>query len=152
MMLPDTTPDFDTVEATAAFVDLAGYSILTEICGDHEAAQLAQRCHVAVHAEDAIGDDHRARTGGAREPRAQRCDVAMRVPREPRATREPGIEQRGVVVAVLEHAIAALEQRGDDGEVRHVSGREQQRARSPDECRELVLERVVLAAVPAHEV
>ena len=41
MMLPDTTPDFDTVEATAAFVDLAGYSILTEICGDHEAAQLA---------------------------------------------------------------------------------------------------------------
>ena len=27
MMLPDTTPDFDTVEATAAFVDLAGYSI-----------------------------------------------------------------------------------------------------------------------------
>lgn len=40
MMLPDTTPDFDTVEATAAFVDLAGYSILTEICGDHEAAQL----------------------------------------------------------------------------------------------------------------
>ena len=43
MMLPDTTPDFDTVEATAAFVDLAGYSILTEICGDHEAAQLAAR-------------------------------------------------------------------------------------------------------------
>lgn len=42
-MLPDTTPDFDTVEATAAFVDLAGYSILTEICGDHEAAQLAAR-------------------------------------------------------------------------------------------------------------
>lgn len=42
-MLPFTTPDFDTVEATAAFVDLAGYSILTEICGDHEAAQLAAR-------------------------------------------------------------------------------------------------------------
>lgn len=42
-MLPDTTTDFDTVEATVAFVDLAGYSVLTEICGDHEAAMLAAR-------------------------------------------------------------------------------------------------------------
>ncbi|MEE6168571.1 MULTISPECIES: adenylate/guanylate cyclase domain-containing protein [unclassified Mycolicibacterium] len=42
-MLPDTTTEFDTAEATVAFIDLAGYSILTEICGDHEAAQLAAR-------------------------------------------------------------------------------------------------------------
>jgi hypothetical protein len=55
-------------------------------------------------------------------------------------------------VAVLEHSIAALEQRGDHGEVCHVSGREQQRSRSPDERCELFLERVVLAAVPAHQV
>jgi len=42
-MLPDTTPDFDAVEMTVAFVDLAGYSVLTEICGDHEAALLAAK-------------------------------------------------------------------------------------------------------------
>ena len=40
MMLPDTTIDFTTVEVTVAFVDLAGYSVLTEACGDREAAQL----------------------------------------------------------------------------------------------------------------
>ncbi|WP_395308955.1 adenylate/guanylate cyclase domain-containing protein [Mycobacterium sp. AMU20-3851] len=50
MMLPNTTTDFDTVEATVAFVDLAGYSVLTEICGDHEAALLAARLADLAHA------------------------------------------------------------------------------------------------------
>lgn len=52
-MLPDKTTDFDTVAVTVAFIDLAGYSVLTEACGDREAAQLAARlaelAHAALH-------------------------------------------------------------------------------------------------------
>ena len=33
----------EQVEVAVAFVDLAGYSVLTEMCGDHEAAELAPR-------------------------------------------------------------------------------------------------------------
>ena len=50
MMLPDTTIDFTTVEVTVAFVDLAGYSVLTEACGDREAAWLAARLADLAHA------------------------------------------------------------------------------------------------------
>ncbi|WP_231614155.1 adenylate/guanylate cyclase domain-containing protein [Mycobacterium nebraskense] len=35
--------DNDTAEATFAFVDLAGFVVLTEICGDQQAARLAGR-------------------------------------------------------------------------------------------------------------
>lgn len=42
-MVVNNGTDQRTVEATFAFVDLAGYSVLTEICGDHEAARLAAR-------------------------------------------------------------------------------------------------------------
>lgn len=48
-MLPDTTTDFDTVAVTVAFVDLAGYSVLTEACGDREAAALAARLAELAH-------------------------------------------------------------------------------------------------------
>ncbi|MDV3136710.1 MULTISPECIES: hypothetical protein [Mycobacteriaceae] len=33
----------DTADATFAFVDLAGFVVLTEICGDRQAARLAGR-------------------------------------------------------------------------------------------------------------
>lgn len=36
-MLPDKITDFDTAAVTVTFVDLDGYSVLTEICGDREA-------------------------------------------------------------------------------------------------------------------
>lgn len=49
-MLPHRETDFDTVEVTVSFVDLAGYSVLTEICGDHEAARLAARLADLAHA------------------------------------------------------------------------------------------------------
>jgi hypothetical protein len=42
--------------------------------------------------------------------------------------------------------------RGRHGEVCHVAGGEQQRARPADECREFLFERVVLATVTAHQV
>lgn len=50
MMLPHMPTDFETGEVTVAFIDLAGYSILTEICGDHEAALLAARLADLAHA------------------------------------------------------------------------------------------------------
>ncbi|MBU8822748.1 adenylate/guanylate cyclase domain-containing protein [Mycolicibacterium goodii] len=43
MMLPHKETNFATVEVTVAFVDLAGYSMLTEVCADQEAARLAAR-------------------------------------------------------------------------------------------------------------
>ena len=42
----------EQVEVAVAFVDLAGYSVLTEMCGDHEAAELALR--LAEHARRAL--------------------------------------------------------------------------------------------------
>ncbi|MDM2175040.1 MULTISPECIES: adenylate/guanylate cyclase domain-containing protein [Mycobacteriaceae] len=49
LVLPASGIDFDTVAATFAFVDLVGYSALTEICGDQEAAQLAARLAELAH-------------------------------------------------------------------------------------------------------
>ncbi len=112
----------------------------------------AERRDVAVHAEHAVGHDHRAPVAAFGEARGQCLGVAMRIAREAGAARESRVEQRGVVQAVHEHPVAAPEQCRDHGEVGHVARREQQRPRPAGEGRELVLQRVVFAAVPAHEV
>ena len=44
---------YETVEATFAFVDLSGFSVLTEMCGDQEAASLAGR--LADLARESLG-------------------------------------------------------------------------------------------------
>ncbi|MBI2696099.1 hypothetical protein [Mycobacterium nebraskense] len=40
---PTAVTGIDTAQVTFAFVDLSGFSILTEICGNHQAARLAAR-------------------------------------------------------------------------------------------------------------
>lgn len=48
----DEVAGLDEVEVAVAFVDLAGYSVLTEMCGDREAAELAIR--LAEQAREAL--------------------------------------------------------------------------------------------------
>ena len=113
---------------------------------------LTQRRNVAIHAEHAVGHHQCAcRRADRGQLVAQRRDVCVRVARKPRAGGEARVEQRSVIEPVLEHVIAAADQHGGNGEVRHVASRKQQRARSRDELGEFCFERVMFGVVTAHE-
>ena len=102
-------------------------------------SELGQGRDIAVHAEHAVGCDHRPRTGSrptSSDSHARSLDaltigleaffqsgrVAMGITREARATCEPRVEQRGVVQPVLENTVAAAGERPDHREVGHVAG------------------------------
>mgnify|MGYP006196642101 CR=1 FL=1 len=57
-----------------------------------------------------------------------------------------------MIEPVFEHVIAAAHQYGGHGEVRHVTRRKQQGARTRDELGEFCFERVMFGVVTAHEV
>src|SRR5215469_3174239 len=68
-------------------------------------------------------------------------------------TREPrAIDERGVAEPIEHHALTASGERGDDGEVRHVAGGEEQRTLAVREGGELLLEPCMLGAVAGDEV
>ncbi len=127
---------------------------------DHEPCAVAfaaggepgQRRHVAVHAEHAIRHHQRGAGPAVAQLRVERGDVAMRVAMETRAAQPAGVEQRGVVQHVLEDRVGRRQQRAGDTEVRHVAGREQERARPAREVGQRLLEFVVLGVVPGDEV
>ena len=129
--------------------------------------ELAQGRDIAVHAEHAVGRDYRSGTGSERlasgtpalcarkigsEPLFQRGRVAMRITREAGAACESRVEQRGMIQPVLEHAVAATGDRADHGEVGHVAGGEEERARTAGELRQRLFEQSMLAAMAAHQV
>src|SRR5690606_30964039 len=61
------------------------------------------------------------------------------------------IDQRGVIEPVLEHGIAALQQRGTDAEVRHVAAGKQKRPLATEKFRKALLQLMVNAQVAADE-
>jgi putative ribosome biogenesis GTPase RsgA len=69
-----------------------------------------------------------------------------------RAAQLRGIEQGGMVVAILEDMVVTAEQGLQDAEVGHVAGGEQQRARPAGEVRQGRFEFVVGAAVAGNQV
>ena len=68
------------------------------------------------------------------------------------AREQGGVVQTGVVEPVGEHRVVPVEKRGDDAEVGHVAGREEQRARHPDEFGEPSFQRLVGGVVAADAV
>ena len=61
------------------------------------------------------------------------------------------VDQRGVVEAVGKDRIAAPDERADDAQVGHVTGREEQGAIKAGECGERLLQRFVRTEVAADE-
>ncbi len=112
--------------------------------------KLRERCDVTVHAEHAVA--RHQRPAGFPETSFQGGGVAVRISRKPGAARQARVDQRGVIQPVLEHAVAAPDKRADHGEVGHVAGGEEQRARPAGELRQRFLEEPVLAAMAAHQV
>jgi hypothetical protein len=69
-----------------------------------------------------------------------------------RAGEQARIEQRGVVEAILQHAVALPNQCGDDGQVGHVASGKQQRTRPTGERGQRLLQFMVWGAVANDQV
>src|SRR5215831_21391392 len=89
-----------------------------------------------------VGIDEARRLSGRR----------VRVAHQGRAREPRAIDERGVTEPIEHHTLAASGERADDGEVRHVAGREEQRALALREGGELLLEARMLYAVAGDEV
>jgi len=92
-----------------------------------ELQEFGQRREVAVHAEHGIGQDQLAFGLAGGEQAFQGVEVAVRIALVVGAGKLDRVDQRGVVELVREHGVAAPDQRHDDAQVGHVTGREQQR-------------------------
>ncbi len=120
-----------------------------------ELEQPRQRGQVAIHAEYRVGADELPPRAAGREPRGKVADVGVRIADEFGARQERRVVQTRVVEPVAEHRVLAAGQRGDDAQVRHVTGREQERARAGagrDPGRQLALERVVRQEMAGDQV
>ena len=99
-----------------------------------ELEQARQRRDVAVHAEHGVGRDQLPLRAAARKPLRQLDEVAVAVADELRARQQRGVVEAGVVKPIAENRVAATAQGGDDGEIREIPRREQQRPRIGAGC------------------
>jgi hypothetical protein len=114
--------------------------------------QFAQRRDVAVHAEDAVGRDHRRAVGRATQLPHRALGIGMRVTAQAAAGQACGIDQAGVVEAVL-HADVVLAQQGlQDREVGEIAAAEDQRARIAEPAREFLFQRFVRGVMAGDQV
>ena len=120
--------------------------------GEQCAAPAAGRCErgqrreVAVHAEDTVRQDERGVLRASGELPVERNGIGVRVPVESRARDPPRVDQRGMIERVADDQPTLWHERGREAEIRHVAGREQERAFAPGKGGKLLLERIVLAA------
>ena len=86
-----------------------------------------------------------------RQPRGQPARIRVGITACPRARQACGVDERGVVEPVFIDRVVAAAQTGDHSEIRHVTGREQQRALGPDEVGQLFFQFVMGAIVAADQ-
>ncbi len=87
--------------------------------------QLGQAADVAVHGEDAVGDDEGAVGGlSAAQLLAQAFGVVVAEALDLHAGHAAGVEQAAVAEAVDDDAVVGAEEAGDQAEVGHVAGAE----------------------------
>jgi hypothetical protein len=108
----------------------------------------AQGRHVAVHAEQALGDQEgaAARVGGGQGLLDGR-QVQVRVDHLPAAGQAQAVDQAGVVALVGEGPVAGAEQRREQAHVRLVARREEEGVLRPLEGGEAALELPVATGV-----
>src|SRR3546814_7630813 len=80
-------------------------------------SQFAQRGDVAVHAEDTIGGQQRGAVRIAAQLAQRTVGIGVRVATQAAAGQARGVDQAGVVEAVLHAQVVVAEQRLDHGEV-----------------------------------
>ena len=98
--------------------------------------QRGQVGHIAVHAEDGVGDDQLDRRGAGRQLTFQHGEVFMRVTLQRRFGQQRAIDQRGVVQFVGKNRRARVAQRRQQRQVRHKAGAEIRRLRVRNARRE----------------
>ena len=115
----------------------------------------AQVGEVSVHAEDRIGDDQLDRCRAALQLARQNLQVAVRETLHRRLREQGAIDQRSMVELVGEDRRAGVAQRGEQRDVRHVAGAEEQRLRVRHagrlKCREVLFQRGVRPRVAADQ-
>ncbi len=111
----------------------------------------SQRSDVAVHREDAVGDDQRAAAVGVAQSPREVLGVVVAVDERLRAREPAAVDDRRVVELVGEDDLAAPGERRDHPEVGQVARAEQQRALHPLERGDPLLEPAVQRHVPRHE-
>jgi hypothetical protein len=112
---------------------------------------LRQRRGVAVHGEDAVGDDQGAAAGGLLEAPLEVVDVAVVVDEGLRARQPAAVDDRGVVERVGEDHVALLRERGHHAGVGEEARAEQQARLGALEVGELLLQATVDRHVARHQ-
>ncbi len=115
-----------------------------------QGGQLRQGRQVPVHAEDPVRGDEPG--PGPVQQRGQGPRVRMGVAPQPGPAEQGAVQQGGVVQAVLADLVPAPRQGGDDPQVGHVTGGEEQGPRSPGEVRQFFLQGLVRGAVAGDQV
>ena len=114
--------------------------------------QFRQGREIAVHAEYRVGENQLAPGAALLQPTGERVRIAMRIAHVLGAGQQGGVDQRGVIQLVGENGVVAPDQRGGDGQIRHIAGGEVQRPLPPDERRELLFQFRVRSQVAADRV
>ncbi|MNV47927.1 hypothetical protein D3C71_1398110 [compost metagenome] len=115
--------------------------------------QRAQRGHVAIHAEHAVGDQHRRAVGRVLQLAQRALGIQVRVAAQAAACQPRGIEQAGVVEPVLHaHIVFFAEQRLLHGQVGGKAAAKQQRTRVAEPVGHFPLQRVMQGMVAADQV
>src|SRR5690606_11341707 len=106
-----------------------------------------------LHAEDAVDDDHArgAARGALAEEARQTGQVAVIEPDDIPEGHPPAVHDARVIELVEVHAIAAADERVDDGEVALIARAEDERGLLADEAREARLEPLVQVEVAVQE-
>ena len=122
------------------------------VLGPRDQRQRAQRRDVAVHAEDAIGRQHRRAARRVAQLAHRPFRVQVRVAAQARAGQAGGVDQAGVVEPVLDADIVVLQQRLLHRQVGGEAAAEQQRARHAEPFGHLALELRMQGVVAADQV
>ncbi|MCW0462723.1 hypothetical protein NB717_003791 [Xanthomonas sacchari] len=123
------------------------------LLGARHQRQRAQRGDVAVHAEHAIGGQHRRTVGGVLELAHRAFGIQMRIATQAAAGQAAGVEQAGVVEPVLHaHVLFLAQQRLLHRQVGDEAAAEQQRLRIAEPVGDLAFQRLVQRVVAAHQV
>ena len=114
--------------------------------------KFAHRRDIAIHAEDAIGGEHRDAVAGLAQQAQRTAGIAMWIAAQLAASQARGVDQARVVEAVLHADVVVAEQRLHHREVGHEAAAEQQGARRAEPVSKLLLQCLVHRVVAADQV
>ena len=113
--------------------------------------QFAQRRDIAVHAEHAVGGEHRHAVGHGAQLAQCAFGIGVRIAAQFAAGKPRGVDQTGVIQTILHADVFFAQQRLHHRKVGEVAAAEQQRARGAQPVGELAFQRVVMGVMTADQ-